>query len=256
MSLKTIWPRVRGLILFVAIVWSIALAFLLVEKGSQQLLDWSLRSGLMPAELGMPRASQDHLAACTARLQASGEPDTPTKDSGSIRQARLIAWKMGYGFGFTVGLGEAGALTESQRTESLSTIEPISQALHIPAPVPPPFGPSVTALPDYGQLVEDDPSCTAAVLERRYGAPVGHVYRLGAVVGFAVVYRTLCPQCGALYVPQIRHHAREASLPEVLWHPFTQPPPDGLTSDARQAEVLAMARRIEQALEEKTDVGQ
>lgn len=48
-------------------------------------------------------------------------------DAESLRQARFIAWKMGYAFGFAVGLGQAGAIDEAQRKDSLSAMDPMSQ---------------------------------------------------------------------------------------------------------------------------------
>src|SRR5687768_8302962 len=105
--------RIRGLTLFLAIVWSIALAFLLLEDGSQRLLDWAFRSGSLSADLGMPRASAEAAAKCAAAIQTSAGSERRALDAESLRQVRSIAWKMGYAFGSAVGLGQAGAIDEA-----------------------------------------------------------------------------------------------------------------------------------------------
>ncbi len=223
--------RFRGLVLFLAIVWSIAVAFLLLENSSQELLDWALRSGTIPAEIGMPRASAEAVAKCAAAIQPS---EQQALDVEALRQVRFIAWKMGYGFGSTIALGQAGAIDGGQRETSLDLIKPMSESLRVPVPSPPALVRSVTALPDYGQSIEDDASCTAAILDNRYGSRVGHLYKLGAVIGFAVVYRVVCPQCGVLFAPQIHHYGEGAGLPEKTWQAFTQLPPEDPSLDARQ----------------------
>jgi hypothetical protein len=230
----TLKTRVFGVLLFLAIVWSIALAFLLLENSSQELVDWAFRSGTITAALGMPRASAEAAAKCAAEIRASTESEQQALDDESVRQARAIAWKLGYSFGFAVGLGQAGAIDEAQRKESLKVLPPMSQALGVPAPVPPALASSVTGLPEYGQLIEDDVPCTASFLDKKFGVRIGHIYKLGALTGFALVYRIVCPQCGVLFVPQIGHHAREAGLPQEAWRPFAQLPPDPSLEERRK----------------------
>lgn len=244
----TVKSRVRGLLLFLAIVWSIALVFLLLEHGSQELVDWAFRSGTITADLGMPRASAEAAAKCAAAVRTSTGSEQQALDAESLRQARFIAWKMGYAFGFAVGLGQAGAIDEAQRKKSLTALDPMSQALGVPEPSPPAFARSVTAIPDYGQLVEDDPSCTVAFLNHRYNLRLGHLHQLGAVIGFAVVYRIACPQCGVLFTPQIRHHATEAGLPEEAWQGFTGLPPNDPSTEERQEKIMALVQSLEESI--------
>ena len=139
-------------------------------------------------------------------------------------------------------------MNNTQRSESLTMIGPMSQALRVPAPSPPALTSSVTGLPDYGQSIEDDASCTAAFLAHRYGRPVSHLYKLGALTGFAVVYRIVCPQCGVLFVPQIRHHGKAAGLPEEAWQAFSQLPPEDPATEERQKKAMALVDRIETSI--------
>lgn len=74
----------------------------------------------------------------------------------------------------------------------------------------------------------------------------GHVCKLGALTSFAVVYRIACPQCGVLFTPQILHHAREAGLPEDVWRPFTEPPPDDPRAEERQKRTMEGIQGIEE----------
>jgi hypothetical protein len=241
--------RIRGLILFLAIVWSIALAFLLLEQGSQELLDWAFRSGTIAADLGMPRASPKAAEKCAAEVHTLNESPRRKPDADALRQDRVTAWKMGYGFGFAVALGDAGMIDEARREELLNGIATISQALHVPAPTAPPLARSITAIPDYGQLIEDDTSCTAAFLTKEYGTDMNHVYKLGAVIGFAVVYRIACPECGVLFAPQIARHAADAGLPSDAWQAFTQRPAQDSSMEERQKKTMGLVVQIEQHLQ-------
>jgi hypothetical protein len=241
--------RMRGLFLFLAIVWSIALAFLLLEHGSQELVDWAFRSGTIAADIGMPRASSEAKGKCAAAMQASTGSPRQQLDTDSLRRIKVMTWKMGYGFGFAVALGDAEMIDQARRDELLNGIAAISQGLHVPSPSAPPLVRSVTAIPDYGQWIEDDPSCTATFLEHRHGARLSHVYRLGTVIGFAAVYRIACPQCGVLFAPQIRHHATEAGLPDEAWQTFTQLPLEEPSVEERKKKTMAMVEQIELSLQ-------
>jgi hypothetical protein len=233
--------------LFVAIVWSLALAFLILDTVTYRLIDWGYRSALISDEYGMPTPSHEAVATCAARVQNS----TATSSTvATPQQARLVAWKMGTGFGFAVALERAGAIDAAKRQEAVNEIGPLGQMLLVPTPIPPPSGPSAGALPEYGQLVEDDEACTSAFLAHRYGPPVSHLYKLGALTGFAVVYRTICPQCGALFIAQVRHHAKEAGLPAESWGPFTQAPPNDESAEVRQQKAMEALQVIGDSLSE------
>lgn len=239
--------RLGAIGLFVAIVWSISAAFLVLEDASHLLLDWGYRSGAIPDKLAMPTPSPEAAVKCATELQASAKSDQSQLETEMKRQVRFMAWRMGYGFGFAVGLERAGAINQTQRKESLDAIEPMSQALRVPAPLPP-FGSASMALPEYGQLIEDDSACTAAFLDHRYGAQVSHLYKLGALTSFAIVYRIACPQCGALFMPQIRHYGKGTGLLEEAWQPFMQLPPDDASAEIRQQKAMALLQSIEDAI--------
>jgi hypothetical protein len=240
--------RLRGLALFVAIVWSIALAFLILDTVTYRLIDWGYRSAIISDEYGMPTPSGEAVATCAAHVQNS---TAISSTAFTPQQARLVAWKMGTGFGFAVALERAGAIDAAKRQEAVNEISPLSQVLLVPIPIPPPSGPSAGAIPEYGQFIEDDQACTSAFLAHRYGLPVSHLYKLGGLTGFAVVYRTVCPQCGALFVPQVRHHAKEAGLPEESWRPFTQTPPNDESAEGRQQKAMGALQVIDNWLRER-----
>lgn len=239
--------RLASIGLFVAIVWSISVAFIVLEDATHRLLDWGYRSGAIPDKLAMPTPSPEAAAKCATALQASAKSDQGQLETEMKRQVHFMAWRMGYEFGFAVGLERAGFRNQTQRKESLDAIEPMSQALRVPAPLPP-FGSASTALPEYGQLIEDDSACTAAFLDHRHGAQVSHLYKLGALTSFAIVYRIACPQCGALFVPQIRHYGKGTGLPEETWQQFTQFPPDDASAETRQQKAMALLQNMEEVI--------
>jgi hypothetical protein len=240
--------RFRSLTLFIAIVWSIALAFLILDTVTYRLIDWGYRSAIISDEYGMPTPSREAVATCAAHVQNSTGASSTAVTS---QQARLVAWEMGTGFGFAVALERAGAIDGAKRQEAVNEIAPLAQVLNAPTPIPPPSGPSAGAIPEYGQFIEDDQACTSAFLGHRYGLPVSHLYKLGALTGFAVVYHTVCPQCGALFVPQIRHHAKQAGLPEESWRPFTQTPPNDESAEGRRQKAMAALQVIDNWLRDR-----
>ena len=45
----------------------------------------------------------------------------------------------------------------------------------------------------------------------------------------------------------IRHHAKEAGLPEETWQTFTELPPDDPSAEERQKKAKGLVERIEQS---------
>lgn len=251
MNSPTALARVKGWLkgagLFVGIVWSIALAFVALEYATSRFLDWGYNSGTIPDTYALPTPSAEAVAKCAAVVAAPDDGRRPVLEAETFRQHRFMAWKMGFGFGFAVGLERAGAIDQAQLNASLDAIMPLGQALHVPTPVLPASGSAAGAIADFGQRVEDDTACTAVFLAHRYDSSFGHLYKLGALIGFGTVYRTLCVPCGALFVPQIRYHAKDAGLPEHLWHAFTEPPPNGPSTEERQKNAMALVESFEQS---------
>src|SRR3712207_1870720 len=112
----------------------------------------------------MPTPPLRAAAECAATVQGVASSNHPPTDGVVSRNTRFIAWKVGFGFGFAVGLERAGVIDAAQRQQSIQPIQPLSEALGGPIPALPPPGPTARALPEYGQLVEDDVACTAALL--------------------------------------------------------------------------------------------
>jgi hypothetical protein len=241
-----ILPRLVRAITFVAIVWSIAISFLLLESGGQHFVEWAIKNNLIPIDLAMPTASPEALAECVAAPQARPSTTGASQNPAARQQARFNTWEMGYRFGYAVGLAHAGLTEQSQWAELLARVASTGEALRVPSPSAPPFGPSATALLDFAQWVEDDRSCTAFQLERVYDSSFGHLFKLGAVVGHATIYRAACPECGAQFVPQIQHHGREARLPTEAWKPYTEKPALGLSPDDRRERDMTLLQNLQE----------
>jgi hypothetical protein len=238
---------------FAMIIIAIAVSFLLLENGTHRLIEWTILNDVIPKDLAMTPQSAQALAHCRSAEEPTHSAPAASLPPAARGQAAFMAWKTGFSFGFAVGMANAGLINQAQSAELFLPIRTTSEALRVPSPSPPPFGASATALPDFQHWLEDDQSCTAFELERRYGQSVGHFFKLGAFVGHATIYRAVCPECGALFAPQIQHYGREVRLPIEAWKPYTQKPDGGGSLDDRRQRALKLLETLEAFIKTAND---
>lgn len=226
----------RGL-LFVAIVWSIAGAFLILHFGQPMLVEPLIQAGLIPSEHAIPRRGP----AASCYQSADTPPDAAVKlsDPAEIRQIRYDSWRLGMNLGLAADLSNFRA---GEVAPFMQKAETLALALHVPTPVLPKIQHSASALPEFAVYLESDPQCVAAHLTSRYGPSYGYLYKFGAVIGHATLYRA---QGIAPFVPQIQHYGQLAGIPQELWLPMTPGTPAGRPDDNMRKEVLAEVQRLE-----------
>jgi hypothetical protein len=204
---------VRALIFF-AIVWSIAGAFLALHIGMPALFDQAVKAGWIPDSLAIPDASKLS-AGCTMEEQSRIELSDEAR-----RAIRHAAWRMGFELGSVAGLASMGRLDTDRRSQSIEWLTNIARDLNVPAPLLPEIGQSANALHEFEVYVERDAQCIAALLSTMYAENAGSVYKLSAYIGHAASWRIASPDIGALFVPNIRHHAKSAEIPSELLQPL------------------------------------
>jgi hypothetical protein len=220
----------RGL-LFVGIVWSIAGAFLVLHFGQPELLDRLIQARWIPPELSIPLI--EPAASCTSR-GANTLPDPAVKlsDPAEIREVRYASWRLGINLGFAADFSnfKAGRVAPfMQEAETLAAALPKIQHLG-------------SALHEFAVYLESDPQCVATRLTSRYGPSYGYLYKSGAVIGHATLYRA---QGMTPFVPQIQSYGQLAGIPQELWLPMTQGTPASWPDANMDEEVFTDVQRLD-----------
>ena len=212
-------PLARGF-WFVAIVWSIAGAFLALEFAWPELLRWSIGAGWLPEELAMP--TQERMPAalvCRQEDAEAAEAETvDVEDPLALRQMRYASWMLGQQFGFAAALANAG-FADEQTAPLREGMQRWAAMLRLPTPAAPQSQHILNQLNDFGDHLEADPQCIAARLTRRYGPRFGYLYKFGAVVGYAIPARA--QNIGGSFALQVQLYGRKAGIPQELWLPMT-----------------------------------
>lgn len=208
--------RTGRALIFVAIVWSIAGAFLALNIGIPALFYKAVHSRWIPDSLVLPNA-----AKLSAHCPKENESSVKLDDA-KLREVRYAAWQMGFELGYVTALANIGRLDVARRSESIEWLPNIARALNVPVPLLPEIGQSANALHEFAVHIETDPQCTAVGLSQHYGENERAIYKLSAYIGHSAASRIAVPEYGALFVPNIRHHAKSANVPEKLLQPLLQ----------------------------------
>ena len=212
-------PLARGA-LFVAIVWSIAGAFLALESASNQLSNRAMRAGWLPAELVQGTSLMPATLVCRQQdVNAVEAANVDLNDPIALRDARSASLNLGLIFGFATAVSNLG-LTDTQMAARRENLERRAAMLHLPVPVAPKSQHILDQQFDFHTNLEADPQCVAARLTRRYGPRYGYLYKFGAVVGYAIPERGVL-NAGPVFALEIQLYGRGAGIPQELWLPLT-----------------------------------
>ncbi|MGA7411915.1 MAG: hypothetical protein WBW33_15660, partial [Bryobacteraceae bacterium] len=236
--------RVRRTLIFLAVVWSIGAVFLALEAGMTT-LTWFSSSKSLPADLVLPRQSQAALAHCQEVVK--GLPASPQNaDIGT--QAGYLAWRLGYMLGSADATITSGAANRAVVENALRPALQVTSVLGIPPIALPQHARSAYAIREFSVSLEEDTTCVAATLQSRYSARDAALYKFGATVGFASVYRRLAPQLDDVLAPQIRIYGSAAGIPAELYAPLLgQSVVTAPGTDAGQA-VQSVVNRIDASI--------
>jgi hypothetical protein len=229
--------RAGRALIFLAIVWSIAAAFLALNIGIPALFDQAVQSRWIPDSLVLPNA-----AKLSAHCPSENEPRTKLGDA-RLREVRYAAWRMGFEVGSLTGLAGMGRLDVAKLPESFERLKAFAGGLDVPAPLLPEIGQSANALHEFAVHIETDPQCTAATLSQHYGEGERAIYKLSAYIGHSASSRIAVPESGALFVPNIRHHAQSANVPEQLLQPLLQ---DSIGGKPAEEEMRTAVNRLDE----------
>jgi hypothetical protein len=211
--------RVRRTLVFLVVVWSIGGLFLAVEAGMRE-FSWFSASKSLPANLALPKQSRASFLHCQEVVK--GLPP-PAQTPDIARQTSYLVWSIGYMLGSADASIAAGIANQAAVERVLRQSLQVTKVLGIPPLALPQHRRPAYALWEFGTFLEEDPSCVAGALQLRHSPKDAALYKFGAAVGFAGVYRRLAPQLSVL-TPQLRIYGAAAGIPADLYNPLLGQP--------------------------------
>src|SRR3954470_10948991 len=246
MSRSWIDSRAGRLVSFLAITWSIAGGFLLLQVGFPELIDLAVRKGFIPDSLTMEPPHAAGVDCGPAIQRARGAAVDPRVAA----QARFLIWRMGFHTGFAAGLVSATAGSKSPVDPApLMAEQPhqIASLIGVDPPTLPAIQHAANALSEFQSFVAQGAGCVAPQLADKYSPREAALYRYGLVVGHAAVYRINAP-IEPLFVPEVRVYGKDAQVPADLSRPFVDNTLASLPGDGIQQKIQFAVDRIEKFL--------
>ncbi len=208
------WQRLRGVAIFVAIIWAIAASFIAFD-----LLAVAGGGWVGAFDLALPAAAQRSTVCNVADETKTGSPET-----------QAAAWLLGIQAGFLARTAATSedlqgdalrAATRQIAAEARSAAEQLSARLQVP--VPETYVPVniVNAIVEFGQFIETSPYPTPEALAAAYGRRTCEIYKLGAYSGYSLLVRL--PGTVNPYEVQVRYYARRLNIPDSMWQPIVAP---------------------------------
>lgn len=225
--------RTCRILVFLAVVWSIGAAFLILQAGMIELSSFTA-STVLPGSVVLPKQSKASLAHCQDVVR--GLP-RPVQDSKAARQALFWAWSLGYVVGSADASLTAGVANRDAVDKILQQSLPVTTALGIPPVALPKHGHSALAMREFSVFLEEDTPCIATALQIGHSPRHAAIYKFGAAVGFASVYRRLAPELGDVLSPQLRVYGAAAGIPANLYTPLLARSGGAAERDAIQSAV-------------------
>jgi hypothetical protein len=211
--------RLKGAGVFLAIVWSVALSFVLFDLVVLAIGGRLAEAGVLPAAV-----ERSQVCVASASQAEAVDPAPPG--------VRSDAWMLGMRSGLYARA--ALMLAEGERTVTPQTrnwlqgvrglvagssaeIDRLSATLQVPRPAP--FVPTNPAMEnvDFPTFLEGESNQTAKRLTAAYGPDVCRIFQMGAYWGHSALVRTALPGEPNIHAAEIRHYAQLIRLPEPLW---------------------------------------
>lgn len=234
----------RRLLIFVAVVWSVAGSFVAFEI---------LLLGAGGVLLGNPRIAES-LALSTATRDSTtcdASPDRASLDAGAWAtnpDVRFATWTMGLKLGRDAIARQYSTVDRRVLDAAFSEAEALAVRLQITPPRGFIVEHALNANVEFFAYVEGDAQQTAGALTARYAPEACHLYKLGLFWGYASLVRGMIPGDATLFGAEMSHHARRAALPEELWVPMTERTTASDTSQQIWTAGEALTRRINEYL--------
>jgi hypothetical protein len=196
---------------FVAIVWTVAGSLVAIEIAALGGLDWFMSSPELAGNLVLSNATRDS-KTCTV----------PAGERAAPAEVRAAAWLMGLKIGRDGNARQSASVDPDTLAQALKDVETLANMLSVPAPQP--FVPRqlAEANTEFIRFVESDSNETARSLALEHSPESCHLFKLGALWGYASLVRPFLPGERAMFAAEIRHHAQNAALESSVWQPMIE----------------------------------
>jgi len=213
-------------ILFFAIVWSIAGAFVLLNSTVVGMVSFLSAAGLALSNPAPPLnsvAAAKPIDHCKEALEQWGRTHSTKNLTPEVRKySSEFAWRMGFEVGRVAGPLAMGLSTVADTQQYLATARQLAAVLQVPGPTLPKVNQSLRATVEFAEFVESDPRCIAAQLVQNFSPQQEQLFKFGEALGFSTAYRIKFPEGGNRLGPLVRHHGGLADLPQTMWIGFVQ----------------------------------
>jgi hypothetical protein len=227
-------------VVFVAIVWAVALSFIAFELVFLTGTDFLMARPALFGSLGLSAATR---ASQTCEVDPEPRP-AATASAVSPAEARFGAWLIGLKVGRDALARQYSSVDRALLAQALQDAQKIAGMLSVPAPAI--FVPQHTAgaNTEFVAFIERDASQTARQLALMQSAEACYLYKLAAFWGYATLVRASLPGERALFAAEIRHYAQRAGLPATLWSPLIEPTPARASATAINQESEALTKGV------------
>ena len=187
--------------IFVAIVWGVAGSYIAIQIALEQGLDFVLVHPSWFGGFGLDSATRDS-RTCT--------PDDRGGEGGGASitpDVRLTAWLLGMKVGRDAIARQYASVDPGTLAAGQKDIQMLAGMASVPAPLT--FVPehAVNANTSFIDYVENEANATARALATHHTAEACHLFKLGALWGYADMVRPALPGERSLFAAEIRHHA-------------------------------------------------
>jgi hypothetical protein len=229
---------------FAGIVWAVAGSFIALELAARRGLDVLLARPDLAPSFALSRVTRE---SRTCAVQAGERAAVPVQ-APSPAAVQFNSWLMGLKVGRDALARQYGSVDRGVLAEARREIRTIARGLGVPPPAV--FTPhrSAQANTEFIAFVEDDPSGTARHLTG-HSPRTCHLFKLGALWGYASLVRPALPGERPIFAAEIRHHALEAGLPPPLWTPMIERTPRGAPASQIAEASMALTQRVTDALQ-------
>jgi hypothetical protein len=237
--------RFRRSLAFAGIVWAVAASFIAFEIALRRAADVMFSRPSLAPSFALSRATRESRSCAVG----AGERAAVPASSPAATEVRVGAWLMGVKLGRDALARQYASVDREVLDRARAETEALGRALGVPVPAV--FTPQhlAQANTEFVAFVEGDPSGTARQLAASHFPRVCHLYKLGALWGYASLVRPSLPGERAIFAPELRHHALEAGLPPALWAPMIDAPPRRATASEIAEASMALTERVTEALQ-------
>lgn len=210
--------RLGRVLLFVAIVWSVAGSFIAIEIAALGGMDVLMSKPALSGGLVLSNATRDS-KTCSP---APGERAVPVETNPA--EVRVAAWVLGLKIGRDALARQYASVDPNTLAQALKDVETLANMLSVPPPQA--FVPRqvANANSEFVAFVESNSNETARSLALEHSSEACHLFKLGVLWGYASLVRPSLPGERSIFAAEIRYHAQDA-LPDRLWQPMTERTP-------------------------------